>query len=259
MHYDNIISNLLKNEKYGLTLSTNDLSYVWGRYVLTNEQEKSIFQYTYHAIKIAHIDFFPKTSPRMLSFHHICDTFISLDLTKGLLIKVGDTIRINWTALELSALFFMFAGICSLRHITWILLIWWHRHQHQINIHAIFPWALMKPVFFEYQQLLLHRPTFENCFILWQCWQVISWISTAQYHFQKPIILKPVWMFRSLSELGNWNFTKWIVALPWKWTLNFHMEWWQTSGQFLKRPWNFDLYYMYYTRAYFFLAIDLGQ
>ncbi len=53
MPFDKIIFDLLGTKTSGLRLSANDLSYIWGRYVPTNEQDKYIFRYAYHAVKLA--------------------------------------------------------------------------------------------------------------------------------------------------------------------------------------------------------------
>ncbi len=52
-------------------------------------------QYTYNTVKDAHINFFPKTSPRTQSFHDIYAAFIYLHWKNGNIINYGNTIYIT--------------------------------------------------------------------------------------------------------------------------------------------------------------------
>ncbi len=92
MHFDRVISRLIRDKTSGFTLSDDDISSVCGWYILTDEEIKYYFQYAYNAIKIAHVEFFPTNFPIVVSFHDICAAFISLHWTECYIIIVGDTV-----------------------------------------------------------------------------------------------------------------------------------------------------------------------
>ncbi len=84
------------------------------KYVQTNEQDKFIFQYAYHAVILAHINFFHQVIQEHGSLSHLCClNFTTLDPSSDYYLRwyhllKYQTLEINWTALEHFALLFSY-------------------------------------------------------------------------------------------------------------------------------------------------------